>query len=84
MAIYLWAVAFTLMVIYAIVWYALNDAVTAFITTVTSEFSSSFDQRFTNLFLALWQYSPALMLMGLLIWIYVNSQKPKEVMMEYA
>jgi len=81
--IYIYVVAFSLIALYAIIWYALNQAVQALIMALTTAYPSAYDQTTVTLLTNLWTYSPVLMLFGCLLWVYVYSQKHKPEVYEY-
>ena len=82
---YIWMVAFAFLVFFGLIWFFFNVVVQIMIGSMMSGFGSYFNSdpmyAKTNVFFTnIWLYMLILSTFGLLIWVYVNSQKPKDML----
>lgn len=78
LSMYIYVVAFSFLALVAIAWYFVNTFMQIFIETIVAANPSAFDSDVNTLIVNIWMWMPILFLFGLLIWVYVNAQKPKE------
>jgi hypothetical protein len=76
-----WVTAIILIGCFGLGWYLVNIVAQVFIESLTTLYPTYYDATITSLFTNLWMWLGALMTFGLLIWVYINSKKPDEVIM---
>lgn len=76
-----WVTAIILIGAFGLGWYLINIVAQTFIESLTTLYPAAYDSTITSLFINVWMWLGALMMFGLLIWVYINSKKPDEVIM---
>lgn len=74
--IFIWVVAFVALAVFGLVWYFVNIGVQMMIDQVVAANPTVFDTGLSQLIVNIWMWLPAFMVFTLLLWVYVNSQKP--------
>ena len=73
--IYLWVVAVLVLFVFGLIWYFVNFVVATYIETIVAVDPTLYGTE--HIFIVnLWFWLGAIMFISLLLWVYVNSQKP--------
>jgi len=84
---HIWATALLVIFLTPLIWYGVNIAVSALSATVTTQYSSVFDDdsvsQADTLFTNVWTYMPILIALGALSWAVMRTLKEKKAGMMY-
>jgi len=73
--IYVWLGFFLLLAAGGLFWYVLNDLVTGLLDELEAMYPGLLDQQVLAFIRSVWHWLPLLILVGGLVWVYVQSQR---------
>jgi len=79
-SVYVWVGAFGLIFLFALAYYFISIPILSVMEAIQGQFPNYFDSDVHELVTNIWLWLPIIMLLGgVLLWVYVNSQKPREM-----
>jgi len=79
--LYIYVVVIVLICVWGFAWYLLNIIAQGVIESLTTQYPGYYDASITTFTVNMWMWLGAIMLFAALIWVLVQSQKPREVVM---
>lgn len=74
--IFVWVVAFVAIFGFGLAWYFVNVGIQMVIDQMVASNPAVFDAGLNSLIVNVWMWLPAFFIFTLLLWVYVNAQKP--------